>query len=103
MIGKFHNNQTRFLYDSDPDDSIGHSLDGFSWYGLYRNTRDDHGRFLAGSIVIEDTYGFVSRIDYSIGSELETAWQEIDLDLEREGFYWETESDLAAELIGSVA
>lgn len=85
MIGKFENEQTAYLYAQEPDDSIGHSLDGGCWYGLYRGTRDDRGNHLAGSIVVEDTFGFVGRSDFRDGLTLELTWCEIGIGLESVG------------------
>jgi hypothetical protein len=75
MQGKYDSQATAALYATEPDDSLGQSLDGFSWYGLYRAT--DVG---GGSIVIEDTQGFVGRADFERTEDLTAAWTSLELD-----------------------
>lgn len=82
LMSKFDSQATEALYNQHPDDSIGHSLNGFSWYGLYR--ADVEG---GGSIIVEDTYGFVGRADFETSAALELAWCEISTDLDNAGFY----------------
>lgn len=81
-MSKFDSQATEALYRSEPDDSIGHSLNGFSWYGLYRAHMEG-----GGSIVIEDTYGNVGRADFETTEEIERVWCEIETDLEAMGFW----------------
>lgn len=71
-MSKYDSQGTESLYKQTPDEMFGASLDGFSWYGLYR--AEEAG---GGSIVIEDTYGFVSRIDFETSSDLERVWSEV--------------------------
>lgn len=78
---KFDSQATRALYAQEPDDSIGHSLDGFSWYGLY--IAHNAG---GGSIVVEDTYGFVGRCDFETTESLMLKWSEIETDLAATGW-----------------
>lgn len=75
MIGKFDSQATEALYKQDPDDELGRSLDGMSWYGLYRAVEAG-----GGSIVIEDTYGFVGRADFETPEALELAWCGLETD-----------------------
>lgn len=82
MIGKFDSQATQALYRQEPDDSIGQSLDGGSWYGLYRAHIEG-----GGSILVEDTYGFVGRADFETTAALELAWNELAYDTDRAGFY----------------
>lgn len=78
---KFDSQATRALYNSEPEDQIGASLDGFSWYGLYpANTAG------GGFIVIEDTFGYVTRLDYSTTEDLYMAWFGIADDTETDYF-----------------
>jgi hypothetical protein len=72
MSTKFDSQATEALYKQEPDDSWGESLDGFSWYGLYRAQIQG-----GGSIIIEDTYGFVGRSDFETSEALELAWIEV--------------------------
>lgn len=82
ISSKFDSQATAALYKTEPNDSIGNSLDGFSWYGLYRAHSAG-----GGSILVEDTYGFVGRADFETTAALELAWSEIEWDLDRVGFY----------------
>lgn len=83
-MSKFDSKKTARLYGETPDDELGQSLDGFSWYGLYRSRKG-----FGGSIVIEDTFGFVSRIDYLTNAALALAWAELETeqDLDHETGY----------------
>ncbi|KKL99567.1 hypothetical protein LCGC14_1813110 [marine sediment metagenome] len=72
---KFDSQATEALYRQNPDDELGQSLDGLSWYGLYRALEAG-----GGSIVIEDTYGFVGRADFETSEALEEAWCGIGMD-----------------------
>lgn len=78
---KFDSQATQALYKQEPDDSIGQSLDGFSWYGLYRAHREG-----GGSIIVEDTYGFVGRADFETTAALMLAWSELAYELDRSEF-----------------
>lgn len=73
---KFDSQATQSLYRQDPDDEAGRSLDGGCWYGLYRTSNHESGGF----ILIEDTFGFVTRLDYHTDAALELAWCEITTD-----------------------
>lgn len=70
---KFDSQATESLYRQEPDDSYGVSLDGFSWYGLYRTSEEESGGF----ILQETTQGFVTRFDFETDSELEEIWAQI--------------------------
>ena len=72
---KFDSQATQTLYNQTPDDDLGQSLDGGSWYGLYRALEAG-----GGSIVIEDTYGFVGRADFETSEALELAWCGLEMD-----------------------
>lgn len=72
---KYDSQATKALYAQEPDDSLGQSLDGFSWYGLYRASETG-----GGSIVVEDTYGFVGRCDFETSQALTLAWSELETD-----------------------
>ena len=76
-MSKFDSQATESLYKQTPDDELGQSLDGWSWFGLYR-AHDAGG----GSIVIEDTYGFVTRVDFETDFALYLAWHELATDPE---------------------
>lgn len=71
-MSKFPDPLTRRLYNETPEDELGQSLDGSSWYGLY--PRKGEG----GHIVIEDTYGFVSRVSFATTAALRLAWSELE-------------------------
>jgi hypothetical protein len=71
-LTKFDTPYTARLYGLDPDDSLGQSLDGGSWYGLYRNSGG------GGHIVVEDTYGFVGRVSFATTAALMLAWSELE-------------------------
>lgn len=70
---KFDSQATQSLYAQTADDELGQSYDGHSWYGLYRGS-------VGGSIVIEDTYGFVGRVDFDTTQELMAAWETLATD-----------------------
>ncbi len=72
---KYDSQATEALYKQTPDDDLGTSLDGFSWYGLYRAEQSG-----GGSIVIEDTLGFVGRVDFETSEALTLAWFELETD-----------------------
>lgn len=71
-MSKFDSRKTERLYNDYPEDSLGQSIDGLSWYGLYPSREG------GGSIVIEDTYGNVSRVDYVTTAALHLAWSELE-------------------------
>lgn len=73
---KFDSQATQSLYRQTPDDETGRSLDGGCWYGLYRTGPNESGGF----ILIEDTFGFVTRLDFLTNQALELAWCEITTD-----------------------
>lgn len=70
---KFDNRLTETLYGLTPVDETGQSNDGHSWYGLYPAQSGGH-------ILVEDTYGNVSRVTYATSAALYLAWSEIETD-----------------------
>lgn len=75
MSTKFDSQLAEELYGETPDEELGYSHDGMSWYGLYRSEK---------AILVESTYGFVSTWEFDTDEKLMRQWEMIQFDFDRE-------------------
>lgn len=79
MSTKFQSEDARRLYGlAEPNDQVGSSSEGVGWAGLYLTAGSQAG----GTILVENTDGFVDMHVYDTEEELKKSWAEFEKTLD---------------------